>query len=92
MTLTGSLRVEPRTVKFLGRTYLRSEVALKELVANCWDADATRVDISLPLALEGKSIVVLDNGHGMTGRELQSVYLPIGLNRLSRGETTRAGT
>lgn len=91
MTLTGSLKVQPRTIKFLGRMYLRSEIALKELVANCWDADATRVDISLPLALEGKSIVVKDNGHGMTARELQSVYLPIGLDRLSRSATTRRG-
>jgi hypothetical protein len=89
--LTGSLRFQPRTVKYIARRYRNSALAIKELVANAWDADATRVDIHLPLFLQGQPILVIDNGHGMTARELQSFYLPIGGNRLTRGLTTRRG-
>jgi hypothetical protein len=89
---SGYFQVQPRIVDLLGRSFNSSEAALKELVANAWDADATRVDISLPMALEGKPIVVSDNGYGMTSQELQSVYLPIGMDRRSRrGPTTKRG-
>ena len=58
MALSGSFQVNPRTIDLLGRSYRSSEVALKELVANAWDADASRVEISLPIALEGRPITV----------------------------------
>src|SRR4051812_47116420 len=92
MAQSGDFQVQPRIIDLLGRSYTSSEAALKELVANAWDADATRVDIFLPMALEGNPIVVKDNGHGMTLGELRSVYLPIGMNRRAkRGPTTRNG-
>ena|SRR5438067_1080796 len=92
MAQAGYFQVQPRIVELLGRSYASSEAALKELVANAWDADATRVEVSLPIALEGKPILVSDNGYGMTPQELQSVYLPIGMNRRTRrGPTTPRG-
>ncbi len=42
--------------------------ALVELVANCWDAGATRVDIKWPTA-HGDDLVITDNGEGMTKDE-----------------------
>ena len=79
----------------LGFQVYQSPVAsLAELVANAWDADATRVDIRLPDALgEGSTIVVEDNGHGMTFDECQAEYMNVGYDRRAggRGPRTRSG-
>lgn len=79
----------------LGFQIYQSPVAsLAELVANAWDADATRVDIRLPDALdEGSTIVVEDNGHGMTFDECQTEYMNVGYDRRAgrRGSRTRSG-
>ena len=45
---TSSFKVDPRIAEILGESYRSSEQALKELVDNAWDADATRVEIKLP--------------------------------------------
>jgi hypothetical protein len=39
----NSFRVDPRIAEILGESYRSSEQALKELVDNAWDADATKV-------------------------------------------------
>ena len=41
-------------------------VAVVELVANCWDAWATRVDIVWPDRGDGVCFSITDNGKGMT--------------------------
>ena len=38
---------------------------LAELIANAWDADASRVDVSVKEEGEGKRIIIQDNGCGM---------------------------
>lgn len=105
---TQALSTEPKSVRRelrlafhgkildqLGFQVYQSPVAsLAELVANAWDADATRVDIRLPDALgEGSTIVVEDNGHGMTFDECQAEYMNIGYDRRAggRGPRTRSG-
>ena len=79
----------------LGFQIYQSPVAsLAELVANAWDADATNVDIRLPDALgEGSTIVVEDNGHGMTFDECQAEYMNVGHDRRAgkNGARTRSG-
>ena len=79
----------------LGFQIYQSPVAsLAELVANGWDADATAVDIRLPDALgEDSTIVVEDNGHGMTFDECQEEYMRVGYDRRAglRGPRTRSG-
>ena len=40
--------------------------ALVELVANCWDGYATRVDIQWPSRGSRRKLSISDNGHGMT--------------------------
>ncbi|HYU03279.1 MAG TPA: ATP-binding protein, partial [Jatrophihabitantaceae bacterium] len=57
--------VDPRLIELLGAQYRSTEEALKELVANAWDADATEVSISLPEPLTISPVVVADNGYGM---------------------------
>lgn len=86
---SARFQVDPRLATLLGEAYRSSEHALKELIDNAWDADATRVEISLPDPMSGNPIVVKDNGTGMTPRELESEYLVIASDRRSRkGEFT----
>lgn len=58
---------------------------LSEMVANAWDADATKVEISYHS--DEKKIVIRDNGIGMTRDELQSYYLTVGHKRRVAGRT-----
>lgn len=57
--------------------------AIVELVANCWDAYATQVEIAWPVADSGRQFRIKDNGHGMTRDEFQHIWRTIAYNRLS---------
>jgi len=82
-------QVDSRLATLLSQEYTSSERALKELVDNAWDADAERVSISLPQPLSGDSIIIQDDGTGMTEEELRKHYLFIAIDRRSqRGERT----
>jgi len=81
MAYTGKFRVETRLIQILGAQYHSTEEALKELVANSWDADATQVHITLPEPLTTDPIVVTDNGYGMTPREIEAQYLRVAYDR-----------
>lgn len=59
--------------------YSSTPAALTELVANSWDADATRVDITIDAA--GKSIVIEDDGHGMSAENVARKFLNVGYSR-----------
>ena len=60
-----SIRVDKRIVKLLsGATYENFPKALKELIVNAYDADATKVDVNIDLIKE--TITIEDNGHGMS--------------------------
>ena len=86
----SSFKVDPRIAEILGESYRSSEQALKELVDNAWDADATRVEIQLPDPMTADPIINTDNGSGMTAPEVESEYLHIGRNRRTlRGERTK---
>ena len=64
--------------------------AIAELIANSWDADATRVDVTVPLSkpISGElRIEVLDDGTGMTFDDLNEAYLVVGLDRRRSGRS-----
>jgi hypothetical protein len=77
-------RVDPKLAHVLGESYASSEKALKELVDNAWDAEATEVHITVPTILTDAPIIVRDNGSGMKTAELESEYLNIASPRFSR--------
>ena len=80
--------VEPRLLDHFGiAMYNTVEKAIGELVANAYDADATRVRITY----EDDLIAVKDNGTGMTRKEVDESYLRLGRNRRAEGETTSRG-
>lgn len=91
MSRSTRFRVDPRLATLLGENYRSSELALKELVDNAWDADATEVDISLPDPLHAAApIIIRDNGSGMTPREVEEEYLKVADDRRSRrGDRTQ---
>ncbi|MDP3909031.1 MAG: ATP-binding protein [Gemmatimonadales bacterium] len=99
------MRISRLTIDKLGvKLYDKVAAVLAELVANCYDADATTVRITLPfdtyLAIQregvwidqGHEIVIEDNGHGMMADEVNRHYLHVGINRrTTRGQQTPHG-
>lgn len=78
-------QVDPRIALLLSEGYRSTELALKELVDNAWDADAENINISLPSLFSNDPIIVEDDGSGMTEAEIKKEYLVIASNRRSRG-------
>lgn len=77
----GSLFEEDYLERSLGNIVRDPDYALTELVANAWDAGATRVDITIPEG-EGGELIVEDNGCGMTYEEFKKRWMTLGYNRL----------
>ena len=56
----------------------RAETAVSELIKNSYDADATIVDVDfIDTALQGGSLVISDNGLGMTEEQLINGFMRI---------------
>lgn len=86
---TAFFKVDPRLASLLGENYRSSELAIKELIDNSWDADANNVWVTLPSILSGRPIVVVDDGSGMTEQEVRSEYLTVARDRTTtKGEFT----
>ncbi|MET7283823.1 ATP-binding protein [Kribbella sp. NPDC005582] len=87
MTSPLTLQFDPLTIEHLGyKMYSHLPNALAELIANAYDADATKVKIRLRDANGERAVVVEDNGHGMGLGDLQEKYLRIGRNRRAGGD------
>ena len=80
------LKILGRTLEHFGvQMYKQRPAAIAELVANCWDAGARNVQISLPdptaVSNPTAQIVILDDGCGMSANTVQDAYLVLGKNR-----------
>ncbi len=85
-----SFQISPRLTEILGESYQSTELALRELIDNAWDADATEVHITLPEPMTSDPIVVRDNGVGMKPEELRQEYFNIARDRRkTKGDTTQ---
>lgn len=100
-----TMRISRLTVDKLGvKLYDKVSAVIAELVANSYDADATKVRIHAPMNhyLASKSkrrvtdkgfyISIEDDGHGMTPDEMQKFFLVVGAERRSdakRGDLSR---
>jgi hypothetical protein len=82
------------TIKHLGlQMYSTLPPVIGELVSNAWDADASRVDITIPTSsLTAQSeIVVEDGGVGMSDKDVREAYLIVGRDRrLEQGDKPTA--
>lgn len=79
--IQGSLFEDDYLLKSLGNIIRDSEYALTELVANAWDAGATKVNIAIPTQ-QGGLITVTDNGAGMTPDDFKQRWMKLGYNRI----------
>ncbi|MCX6376210.1 MAG: ATP-binding protein, partial [Armatimonadetes bacterium] len=95
------------TVDKLGvKLYDKVSAVIAELVANGYDADAASVKVRAPMGVNlatkeggvvkdaGHEIEVEDNGVGMTPRQVQDFYLPVGAERRNdpnRGDLSPSG-
>lgn len=69
-------------IRTLGQLVRRSDLALTELIANSWDAGASKVTITIPKE-EGDLLVVEDDGTGLTPDEFRDRWMRLGYNRIA---------
>ncbi len=79
--LQSSLFEEDYLLRELGQVAHVPQVALTELVANAWDAGASRVDFQLPTEIGG-TLTVTDDGHGMTPEQFVKRWMMLRYDRL----------
>jgi len=78
--LQNSLFEDDYLLRELGQVAHVPQVALTELVANAWDAGATRVDLILPSEMGG-TLTVTDDGHGMTPAQFRRRWMTLRYKR-----------
>ncbi len=83
-----TMTFDPKTIEHLGiKMYSQLPNAIAELVANAYDACSNRVFINLIDDGNRKTIIVEDNGDGMSFDEVNDKFLVIGRNRREEGES-----
>ena len=79
------MKFDAGTIKHLGlQMYSTLPPVIGELVANAWDANATKVEITIPegpINQQTSEIVIKDNGTGMSDEDVRQKYLIIGRDR-----------
>jgi uncharacterized protein (TIGR02391 family) len=77
------MRFDPQTIKHLGlRMYSTLAPAIAELISNAYDADASNVAVTLnEVGGVPSSIVVEDDGAGLSFLDINEKFLVIGRNR-----------
>ncbi len=79
MSRNVPFRVQSHVLKLLGDELIgHDRLAVFELVKNSYDADATIVDVVLNLESDIPSIIVRDNGTGMSDATIENAWLEIG--------------
>ena len=78
--LQNSLFEDDYLLRELGQVAHVPQVALTELVANAWDAGASRVDLILPSEIGG-TLSVTDDGHGMTPPQFRKRWMTLRYKR-----------
>jgi len=79
-TLQNSLFEEDYLLRELGQVAHVPQVALTELVANAWDAGASKVELILPSEIDGM-LTVTDDGHGMTSEQFKKRWMTLRYKR-----------
>ena len=79
------MEFDVHTIKHLGlQMYSTLPPVIGELVANAWDANATKVEITIPkvpIDERTSEIVIVDDGIGMTEQDIREKYLVVGRDR-----------
>ena len=86
------MKFDVGTIKHLGlQMYSTLPPVIGELVANAWDANATRVEITIPEGplSETATITIADNGIGMSDTDIRTKYIITGRDRRSDDRSDR---
>ena len=84
MVSEGGVLFEERFLdKHAGSIISDTEVAIVELVANCWDAYATEVNITWPDAKAGVVFEIADNGKGLTEEMFERRWRKLDYDRIA---------
>ncbi|MXP27669.1 histidine kinase [Porphyrobacter algicida] len=88
--MTDHLKFSPDILRRLGEELVPAiDQGIVELVKNAYDADATTCEIALVGLASGKgSISILDNGTGMTGKQIRRGWLVIGRSEKNKNSLT----
>lgn len=70
MSEKANFKVDPRLASLLGETYRSTEHAVKELVDNAWDADATTISIKLPDPMTALPLTITDAADSASGTKV----------------------
>jgi len=90
MSKKANFKVDSKLAILLGENYRSTELAVKELVDNSFDADSEIVRIKFPEPYTSDPIIVSDDGTGMTENEVRNEYLKVANSRFSRkGDRTK---
>src|SRR5690606_4961972 len=87
---THNIKAKSHILSLLGDELIGSDsLAIFELVKNAYDADATIVTVEfINLNQPSQKIIIEDNGHGMTNKIIQDVWLTIGTD-FKRGKNRK---
>lgn len=81
------------TIKHLGlQMYSTLPPVIGELVANAWDANATKVEITIPknkIDEQTSEIIISDNGFGMSDGDVRTKYLIVGRDRREKEQSEK---
>ena len=87
------LDIDLNVLNHLGlNLYSNVPAVLAELIANAWDADATKVHVTVRRGATGPEhtrIVIADDGCGMSDADLRRKYLTVGYQRRLRADGDR---
>jgi signal transduction histidine kinase len=84
-------KVDARALLTIGRDSIKDHTtAVIELVKNAYDADATQVNIDLSIiaAANKGTLKIIDNGEGMSEREIERHWLRIGFSEKKKNTTS----
>jgi hypothetical protein len=84
-----SLLYENRFLEsWVGSIITKPSTAILELVANCWDAYSTQVDITWPDVEQNRQFSIVDNGKGMTKKDFEYIWRAMSYDRRIRYGST----
>ena len=90
------MKFDVGTIKHLGlQMYSTLPQVIGELVANGWDANATKVEIIIPdtrIDEQTSEIIIRDNGIGMSDKDVREKYLRIGRDRRDKEQSDENAT
>jgi len=89
MSKNFTFNISLSVLNHLGRNLYRNFITvLGEAISNSWDADAKEIRIYIDR--ENNTLIIKDDGIGMTDTDFQSKFLKIGYSKRKEGETKTA--